>query len=307
MTLEEAVRQVTNDPLTSIIVPFFLIALVVESWLSRRRRLGLYQGKDFIVSMTMLVFASLVDAIPKVCAFLVFFVLHEISPLRDVVERQWWAWGLLFFLDDFIYYWFHRANHDVRLLWAGHVPHHSSQKLNLGTALRQGVTERVHKYFFWLPLPLLGFDPLMIFLMIGLNLFYQFWIHTELVGRLPSVIESVFNTPSHHRVHHASNVRYLDCNLGGVLIVWDRLFGTFSPEDDAEPVRYGLTHNIRSFNPFLVAFGEYRRMCSDCLSADRWVDRWRYITWAPGWQHAGPDERARTLRAEQSVRSTREQ
>lgn len=297
MVFSEAYIEVTNDPLTAIFVPLFVLAIVVEAAVSRRRALNLYQGRDFLVSMVMLVFASIVDALPKVLAFVAFFLLHELSPLRDVVGRQWWAWVLLFVLDDFIYYWFHRANHEVRLLWAGHVPHHSSQKLNLGTALRQGVTERVHKYIFWLPLPLLGFDPVMIFVIIGLNLFYQFWVHTELVRRLPAGVEFFFNTPSHHRVHHASNVRYLDCNLGGVLIVWDRLFGTFSAERDEDPPAYGLTHNIGTFNPLRVAFGEYIGLVKDCRSASDWSDRWRYLVLAPGWHHVGADERARVLRA----------
>ena len=138
----------------------------------------------------------------------------------------------------------------------------------------------------------------MIFTMIGLNLLYQFWIHTELVGRLPRLVELVFNTPSHHRVHHASNVRYLDCNLGGVLILWDRLFGTFSGETEKEPPVYGLTHNIATFNPVKVAFGEYVQILRDCKQATRWNDRLRYLLLAPGWHHAGPDERARVLRAE---------
>jgi len=297
MTFNEASTQIANDPLTLIFIPLFVLAIVIEASYSRWQGLGIYQGKDFLVSIVMLVFASLADAIPKILAFVLFFVLHELSPLRDVVERQWWAWGALFLLDDFIYYWFHRANHEVRLLWAGHVAHHSSQKLNFGTALRQGVTERIHKYVFWLPLPLLGFDPVMIFTMIGINLLYQFWVHTELVRRLPAAVEFVFNTPSHHRVHHASNIRYLDCNHGGVLIVWDRLFGTFSREEDSEPPVYGLTHNIDTFNPLNVAFGAYAHLARDCRRADRWQDRLRYLLLAPGWSHDKPDERARVLRA----------
>jgi hypothetical protein len=138
--------------------------------------------------------------------------LHDISPLRDVVKHQWWAWVLLFFLDDLTFYWFHRSNHEVRLLWAGHVNHHSSQYFNFGTALRQGVGERLHKFLFWLWLPLLGFDPAMIITMISISLFYQFWIHTRAVDKLHPWFEAVFNTPSHHRVHHGSNVRYLDRN-----------------------------------------------------------------------------------------------
>ncbi len=300
MTFNEAFTQIVNDPLTLVVVPLFVVAIAIEASISHRRGMHLYQGKDFLVSMTMLILASIADVIPKVLAFMAFFVLHELSPLRDVIERQWWAWMLLFLLDDFVYYWFHRANHEVRLLWAGHVPHHSSLKLNFGTALRQGVTERTHKYLFWLPLPVLGFDPLMIFAMIGLNLLYQFWVHTELVGRLPRAVELILNTPSHHRVHHASNVRYLDCNHGGVLIVWDRLFGTFSGEVDAEPPIYGLTHNIETYHPLRVAFGEYAKLAQDCMRAERWCDRLRYVFLAPGWHHDGPDERARTLRATRS-------
>ena len=297
MTFSEALVQIGNDPLTAVVLPLFVLAIVIEAWFSHWRSLGLYQGKDFLVSLSMLMLASLVDVVPKVAAFVAFFMLHEISPLRDVVGRQWWAWVLLFVLDDFVYYWFHRANHEIRLLWAGHVAHHSSQKLNFGTALRQGVTERVHKYLFWLPLPLLGFVAIMIMTMIGLNLLYQFWVHTELVRRLPKVFEQIFNTPSHHRVHHASNVRYLDCNHAGVLIVWDRLFGTFSPELEQEPVVYGLTHNLDTYNPARVAFGEYANLVRDCLRAEGWRDRLRYIFLAPGWRHDGPDERARVLRA----------
>ena len=296
MNFSEALTAVSNDPLTAFILPLFALAIAMEVGVSRQRQLNLYQPRDFVVSIAMLVFASLMDALPKVLAFLGFYMLHEWSPLRDLVERQWWAWVLLFLLDDLTYYWFHRANHEVRLLWAGHVPHHSSRKLNFGTALRQGVTERVPKYLFWLPLPLLGFDPLMIFTSIGLNLLYQFWVHTELVRRLPTWFEFVFNTPSHHRVHHASNVRYLDCNHGGVLIIWDRLFGTFSAELDTEPPVYGLTHNLTTSNPLRVAFGEYANIWRDCLRARSWRDRFSYLLCAPGWRHDGPDERARTLR-----------
>ena len=122
-------------------------------------------------------------------------------------------------------------------------------------------------------------------------------MHTELVRRLPWLIELVFNTPSHHRVHHASNTRYLDCNHGGVLIIWDRLFGTFSREETAEPPVYGLTHNIDTFNPLKVAFGEYANLLNDCRRATRWQDRLRYAFLAPGWHHDKPDERARVLRA----------
>jgi sterol desaturase/sphingolipid hydroxylase (fatty acid hydroxylase superfamily) len=169
--------------------------------------------------------------------------------------------------------------------------------MNFATALRQGVGERVHKYVFWLPLPLLGFDPLMIFTMMSINLFYQYWLHTELIGRLPDWIEFVFNTPSHHRVHHASNISYLDCNHGGVLIIWDRLFGSFSREMSNEKVEYGLTQNIISLNPIYVATHEYRSLVRDVARADHWKDKLKYLVLAPGWSHDGDDKRSKTLRA----------
>ncbi len=297
MTFDQAAAQLSDDRFTAFALPLFLLAVVLEALLSWRTQRHLYAGKDFLVSLSMLVFSSIVDFVPKALALMAFFALHEISPLRDLVGRQWWAWGLLFCLDDFIYYWFHRANHEVRLLWAGHVPHHSSVKLNFGTALRQGVGERLAKYLFWLPLPLLGFDPLMIFTMIALNLIYQFWVHTEVVGRLPRALEFVFNTPSHHRVHHASNIRYLDCNHAGVLIIWDRLFGTFSEESKDEPPVYGLTKNINTYNPVVVAAGEYVNLMKDVWRAPTLMDRLRYLFLAPGWQHDGEDRRSRVLRA----------
>lgn len=297
MELSEAIRQLGDDRFTAIALPLFVLAIVLESVYSWQQQRHLYQARDTFTSLTMLVLSSIVDFLPKATAFIVFFYLHEWSPLRDLVGRQWWAWVALFFLDDFIYYWFHRANHEVRFFWAGHVPHHSSVKLNFGTALRQGIGERTHKYFFWLPLPLLGFDPLMIFTMIALNLIYQFWVHTELVQKLPKPIELVFNTPSHHRVHHASNVCYLDRNHAGVLIIWDRLFGTFAEEIPEETVIYGLTKNIESYNPLIVAAGEYGALWRDIKRASTFRDRYRYALLAPGWRHDGEDRRSDVLRA----------
>jgi sterol desaturase/sphingolipid hydroxylase (fatty acid hydroxylase superfamily) len=298
MQLDQLITQITNDRFTAIALPLFVLAILLEALISRQQHRNLYVAKDFGVSMVMLVLSAVVDFLPKLAAFIAFAYLHELSPLRDVIQRQWWAWLLLFFLDDFVYYWFHRANHEVRLFWAGHVPHHSSEKLNFGTALRQGVGERLHKYLFWIPLPLLGFDPLMIFTVIAINLIYQFWVHTELVMKLPAFIEYVFNTPSHHRVHHAANIRYLDRNHAGVLIIWDRMFGTFSEESADELPRYGLTKNINTYNPIYVAGGEYANLWGDVRKADRLWDKLRYIFLAPGWHHNGEDRRSKTLRAQ---------
>jgi sterol desaturase/sphingolipid hydroxylase (fatty acid hydroxylase superfamily) len=290
------VQEFIQDDLTLFAVPLYIAAIMLELRWSRLHDRGLYRGADLRASLSMGLLAILVEILPRLAALAALFVLHDISPLRDVVQRQWWAWLLLFFLEDMTFYWFHRANHEVRLFWAGHVNHHSSQYFNFGTALRQGVGERIHKYLFWLWLPLLGFDPGMIITMISLSLFYQFWIHTRTVGRLHPWVERVFNTPSHHRVHHASNVRYLDRNHGGVLIIWDRVFGTFSAERDDDPVVFGLTKNIESDNIAWVAVHEYVAIWRDLKRAGTWRDRLRYLFLAPGWSHDGPDKRADVLR-----------
>ncbi len=287
----------SQDDLIYLFLPVFVLALLLEMAIDRKNKLQLFDRADTVASLWMTFFVVIVDVLPKFAALVLFYYLHGISPLADVVQRQWWAWLLLFFLDDLTYYFMHRANHEVRLFWAGHVSHHSAIKMNFATALRQGVMERVHKYAFWIPLPLLGFDPLMIFTMMSISLFYQFWLHTELVGRLPAWFEAIFNTPSHHRVHHASNIRYLDCNHAGTLIIWDKLFGTFSAEHDDEPPIYGLTTNITSYRPLHVATHEYSAILADIKRAPGWRDKLSYLLKAPGWSHDGEDKRAKVLRA----------
>ncbi len=302
MTLQNIIEQLQNDKAIPFAIPIFLLSMLVEWYIGKKENPELYQTKDMLVSISMGIFSGIVEFFPKVLAFLAFFYLHEISPLKNTIDRQWWAWILLFFFDDFAYYWFHRLNHEVRLFWAGHVPHHSSEKYNYGTALRQGVGERIHKFIFWLWIPLLGFDALMIFMMMGLNLVYQFFVHTDLVYKLPLWFERIFNTPSHHRVHHASNTRYLDRNHAGVLIIWDKLFGTFSEETEKEKPVYGLTTNIETYNPFQVATHEYSAIIKDVLRAKSWKDKLKYIFYAPGWSHDGKDLRAKTLRKGMEVK-----
>jgi sterol desaturase/sphingolipid hydroxylase (fatty acid hydroxylase superfamily) len=190
------------------------------------------------------------------------------------------TWILLFFADDLAYYWYHRTHHTIRVFWASHVVHHSSQRYNLSTALRQPWTP-FSSLPFWLPLAFLGLPPWMILLQQSISLLYQFFIHTERVGALWRPVELVMNTPSHHRVHHGANPQYLDKNYGGILIVWDRLFGTFEPE--GERVVYGLTKNINSFNPLRVATHEFAAIWHDVRHAQSWPARLGYTFRGPGW------------------------
>jgi sterol desaturase/sphingolipid hydroxylase (fatty acid hydroxylase superfamily) len=184
---------------------------------------------------------------------------------------------------DFIYYWNHRLSHESRWLWAVHVVHHSSERYNLSTALRQPVAEGVTLTVPYGLLALAGVRPALIEQARGINLIYQFWIHTEAIQRL-GWVEKVFNTPSHHRVHHGSNRDYLDRNHGSILILWDRLFGTFEEED--EPVVYGLTKNVGSYNPARIATHEWADIAADVAVADSWHDRFSFLLRRPGWAYS---------------------
>lgn len=269
-------------------IPFFVLLLAVE-YLSFRH-LG-DEDEDFIgydlvdtrTSLTMGIGNVIINVGWKLVVVLVYTVLYELTPLR-LSPSDWWVWVLLFFADDLAYYWFHRVSHESRVFWASHVVHHSSQHYNLSTALRQ--TWVPVTYFpFWLPLALMGFPPWMILLAQAWSLIYQFWIHTERVHRLPRWAEAVLNTPSHHRVHHGSNQQYLDKNYAGILIIWDRLFGTYEPE--GERVRYGLTKNIETHNPVKVAFHEYIALWHDIRRAPGWRTRVALLFRGPGYQPEG--------------------
>lgn len=188
-------------------------------------------------------------------------------------------------LWDLLYYWDHRLQHEVRLFWANHVTHHSSQRYNLSTALRQPWSGLLLTWIF-APMPLLGF-PAQVTRRAGqLNLLYQYWIHTEVIDRLPARVEAVLNTPSHHRVHHGVNPQYLDKNYGGIFIVWDKLFGTFEPEVRA--VKYGLTKNIATHNPLRVAYHEFVAIGRDVIRARGLSNKVRCVFGRPGWQAQAP-------------------
>jgi sterol desaturase/sphingolipid hydroxylase (fatty acid hydroxylase superfamily) len=231
--------------------------------------------------------------------------------LKAAYDHRWfdlspsspWAWAAIFFLDDFIYYWFHRISHECRFWWAAHVNHHSSQEYNLSTAVRQSWTSViVGTWIPWIPLAFLGFPPAMILAEQGFNLFYQFWIHTETVKRMPRWFEYLFNTPSHHRVHHASNPRYLDRNYAGVLMVWDRMFGTFAEEREEEPPRYGIVKNIATFNPVRIAFHEWASIARELIAARSWREAIGVSFGPPGWRADGKGLTSANIRHEWGVR-----
>lgn len=264
-----------------LFVAFIAIELALLSW---RRRRGQpttgYELTDTAASLSMGVGNLVVTALWKTVAVGLLFLVYQYR-LFEIEPSAWWAWALLLVGDDFCYYWFHRFSHRVRAGWAGHVNHHSSTYYNLSTALRQSWTSPFFKVWFYLPLALLGFHPLMIVAMQAVSLLYQFWIHTETIARL-GPLEWVLNTPSHHRVHHGANAAYVDRNYGGILIVWDRLFGTFAPE--RVPVHYGLRKSFHSRNPFRIAFHEWAALLRDVRRTPRWRHKLRYFLMPPDWR-----------------------
>lgn len=282
-------------------IPGFLTLLLLElAWTRRRVREGArllgYETRDTFASLAMGIGNVIISAFTTLGAIALWSWGYDHRWLSLGQPSLWWSWVVLFFAEDLCYYWFHRSHHTVRLLWAAHVNHHSSQRFNLSTALRQPWFTPITGPVFWLPLAFLGYPPYMILTAEAVSLLYQFWIHTEVIGRLPRPFELVMNTPSHHRVHHGKNVAYLDRNHGGVLIVWDRLFGTFAPEERADPVRYGLTHDLESFNPLRIAVHEFVAIASDVLRSPSLSAALGYVFAPPGWSHDGSSLTADQLR-----------
>jgi sterol desaturase/sphingolipid hydroxylase (fatty acid hydroxylase superfamily) len=295
------------DALDLLAIPYFVITMIVEWRVLRRRAtrtlgdladatpgelsgghlpadplvpLG-YERRDTAASL-----AALLGSVVIGLALMGphgraerFMFRHRVSNLGG--RRSKFVTALV--LWDFLYYWEHRWMHEVRVLWAHHVTHHSSERYNLSTALRQPWSPYLVWWVFW-PMSLLGYDSATIRRAGQLNLLYQYWIHTEAIDRLAPAAEAVLNTPSHHRVHHGANQQYLDRNYGGILIVWDKLFGTFEPE--VRRIKYGLTKNIGTYHPVRIGYHELVALGRDVRGARTWRDRVSHLVRRPGWNPA---------------------
>jgi len=285
-------------PIIIYAIPFFVFAMLLEFVVSSNKNMKSYTAKDAFSSIAMGLGNVFISFLSKLFVFAALYYVYE-SFRIFTIPITWWSFVILFFLDDFSYYWFHRTSHENRFFWASHVVHHSSRYYNLSTALRQTWTGGFYSFIFWLWLPLLGFHPGMILFQMSISLLYQFWIHTELIQQMPKWIEFFFNTPSHHRVHHGSNPIYLDRNHAGILIIWDRLFGTFQPELKHEKVKYGLVVNIKTYNPILIAFNEWGALFKDLITRNLSVtNRIKYLYKPPGWKHDGTGKLSSDLKEE---------
>lgn len=279
-------------------IPFFILAMILELYVTIKQGIKTYEPKDAFASIAMGLGNVFLGFFSKALVLFLFFLVYDNLRLFTIPVNAW-AFVALFFLDDFSYYWFHRISHECRLFWASHVVHHSSQHYNLSTALRQTWSGGFYTFIFWLWLPLLGFHPAMILLQMSISLLYQFWIHTEAIDKMPNWFEAVFNTPSHHRVHHGSNPIYLDRNHAGILIIWDKLFGTFQPELKSVPPNYGLVKNIKTYNPIKIAFLEWWYMLKASFTGKKSIpERLNYLIKPPGWTHDGTGKVSDDLRQE---------
>jgi sterol desaturase/sphingolipid hydroxylase (fatty acid hydroxylase superfamily) len=282
-------------------IPVFVILIIAEVFYARLSKRVAYEPRDTFGSL-MMGFGNTIAAALFGSSIVGISIWFSQFHLLDI-GYTWWAWAACLVLDDFLYYVFHRSAHRVRWFWAGHVIHHSSQHYNLSTALRQSWTGFFAMAFiFDIPLFVLGFPPAMIFFIGGLNLIYQFWVHTEVINKCPRWFEAVMNTPSHHRVHHATNARYLDCNYAGIFIIWDKLFGTFTPERADDKCRYGLVHNLGTFNPLRIAFHEWAGIFQDLLSARSLKDVLGYLFGPPGWSPDGSRDTSKSLKEKYAQR-----
>lgn len=276
----------TSRSLLNIIlyaVPFFFLLIIIELLLEKVKGTDYYRVNDSINSLTAGVLSRMTGIIKLLLPLTIYVLVYEHLALFQL-PSSWWVWLSAFVLYDFCYYWNHRLGHEMNILWAAHVVHHSSEEYNLTTALRQS-SSSFFSWIFYLPMAILGFEPAVLIAVGSLNLIYQFWVHTRHIPKL-GWYEWVFVTPSNHRVHHAQNQIYIDRNYGGVFILWDRLFGSFQEELDEEPPIYGIRKALKSWNPLWANVHVYSQLFKDSWHAKRWQDKLLIWFKRTGWRPA---------------------
>ncbi len=267
-------------------IPSFFILIGIELDIERFTNRKLYRLHDAIDNISCGITSQLSGLFLRIFGVGVYALLYDNFRFITLDNHTWWYWVSLFLLVDFAYYWAHRMSHEINLFWGGHVVHHQSEDYNLSVALRQSSLQVIWTFSFSLPIAFLGFNTLDFALIAALNTLYQFWIHTEIIKKM-GWFEYLFNTPSHHRVHHGRNPKYIDKNHAGSLIIWDKMFGTFQAEE--EHPTYGITKPIKSWNAAWANMSHYVDMSKDLKRIDKWSDKIRYLFKKPGWmpEHLG--------------------
>ncbi|HEV8508565.1 MAG TPA: sterol desaturase family protein [Chitinophagaceae bacterium] len=280
---------------TTFVILLLVVLFIVEVIHSYKEDKHLYKKRDTLSNLAVGVGYFVCHMLSKGLQLFIFQCVSKLSLFH--ISELWYVWVLSILAADLSYYWFHRASHEIEWLWAVHVVHHSSEQYNLSIAFRVPWAKNfTGGVLFWIWMPLIGFSPMMTFLSIEVCLLYQVFLHTETVRTLPSFIENIFNTPSHHRVHHSSNLKYLDRNHGAILIIWDKLFSTFQKEEE-KPV-YGLTKKLESYNPITITFHEWITMFKKMVHSGSFRNAVNYLIQPPGWSHDGSTKTVRQLKKE---------
>ncbi|MFT3934250.1 MAG: sterol desaturase family protein [Chitinophagaceae bacterium] len=281
-----------------ISTPLYMVVIAAEILLSNIQRQASYTLKDTVQNVYLMLANAAIDVLFRgiyIGIILTFFYNHHFAAMQE----GWMYWVALFVLEDFMYYWLHRFDHECRLFWATHVTHHSSQKFNFTVGFRSSVMEPLYRFLYFIPIALLGFKPLDIAFVYAATQIWGILVHTEKVNKL-GWLEYILVTPSHHRVHHASNPKYLDKNMGMFLIIWDKMFGTFQaelPAEEYQAVKYGLTKNLEDQTPVNLIFHEWKSIGEDLRRKDlTWRTKLRYLFGPPGWSHDGSRHTSEEMR-----------
>lgn len=278
-------NMLTGPQIIVLATPVFFLLIGIEFLVGWRRGKNTYRLNDALNSIGLGVLSQITGIFSKLFAVGIYTVVFTHAALWQLSEKSVWVWLVGLLIYDLCYYWHHRLGHTVALFWAAHVVHHQSEDYNLSTALRQTSSGWVGGWLFYLPMALIGFPPVVFASVALIDLLYQYWVHTQQIGKL-GWFDRWFCAPSNHRVHHAVNDKYLDKNYGGILIVWDRLFGSFIEEDDREKIVYGTRGPLRSWNPLWANLHNYADMARDSWHARSWLDKLRVWFKHPGWRPA---------------------
>ena len=294
--------QLNEESLITIATPLYIIVIGSEILLSHLQLKKYYTVKDTLMNIYLSLLNAGIDLLFRaIYLFIIlqWFYAHRITEPRT---HPWVYWPLLFVLEDFVYYFEHRVDHYCRVFWAVHVTHHSSDEFNLTTGFRSSVFQPLYRFIYFIPLAFLGFRPVDIIFMYALTQIYGILVHTKMVQKMPAWFEVLFVSPSHHRVHHASNIVYLDKNMGMCLIIWDKIFGTFQEELPEEPVVYGLTKPLDNpHHPIKIIFHEWLSIGKDLQKKTTFFIKLKYLFMPPGWSHDGSSKTAKELRKETNI------
>lgn len=288
-------QEFRESLLILITTPIYIIVIGGEILYSYFKQRHLYSTKGVLANIYLSALNFTLDIVLRgVCLWVLnYFFQFKFFEIENLIAY----WAVLLLAEDFMYYWLHRIDHYCRFFWAVHVTHHSSEEFNLTVGFRSSVFQPLYRFIYFIPLALMGFKGIDIMFMYAATQIFGILVHTQTIKKL-GFLEYIIVTPSHHRVHHGSNIQYLDKNMGMLLIIWDKLFGTFQAEDDKDPVKYGLTKNIGTYNPLTMVFHEWKAIYNDLKKQTSFKNKLMYVFGPPGWSHDGSTKTSTQLRQE---------